>query len=69
MGDSQWVNTSANGSSGTLLDGEMGAKIASRSLLDPHKYARILPQNRFSRGAIESYRLNQQTTVIPNPGE
>jgi hypothetical protein len=31
-------------------------------LLDRHKYARILPQNRFCRGAIESSYLNQQTT-------
>ena len=39
-----------------------GRRSLQLSLLDPHKYARILPQNWFFRDAIESSRLNQQST-------
>jgi hypothetical protein len=44
-----------------------GRRWLQPSLLDPHKYAWILPQTRSSRGAIETSRLNQQTTGKGRP--
>jgi hypothetical protein len=59
-----WLNIIAKRCIGTLLDRETGHKSLRPSLLDRHKHARILPQNGFCRGAIESSYLNQQTTDI-----